>query len=584
MPPQPHHDTPHHIVPPAATPPSPDTPTASLSTAAERAARAQGTEEAAQHSLEQSASTGAVHSDASLSPFAPLSVPVFRMLWLTWVAANTCMWMNDVAAAWLMTTLTTSPVLVALVQSASTLPVFLLGLPSGALADILDRRRYFMATQFWVAAVAVVLSIAIVSGGMTAPLLLTLTFANGIGLAMRWPVFAAIVPELVSRPQLPAALALNGVAMNASRIVGPLLAGAIIASAGSAWVFVLNAVLSVISGLVIMRWKRTHVPSPLGREKLPSAMRVGLQFVRQSPRLRAVLWRIAVFFLHATALMALLPLVARGLDGGGAGMFTLLLASMGAGAIVAAMFLPRLRQAMARDVLVLRGTLLQAAAMAVMAIAPNIYVAVPAMVLAGMAWITTANSLSVSAQLALPNWVRARGMSIFQMSIMGATALGAAVWGQVATVTSVHLSLALAALTGVMAMALVQRLVTDRHMEEDLSPSQAFKAPVATTPPQAGRVVVTIEYTIDPARAAEFRTLMQESRRSRLRQGALSCDLLHDLADPARYVEQIVDESWTEHLRRFDRVTASDVALRERKLAFHRGESPPAVVRYLVER
>ena len=584
MPPQPHHDTPHHIVPPEATPPSPDAPAASVSTAAERAARAQGTEEAAQHSLEKSASTGAVHSDASLSPFAPLSVPVFRMLWLTWVAANTCMWMNDVAAAWLMTTLTTSPVLVALVQSASTLPVFLLGLPSGALADILDRRRYFMATQFWVAAVAVVLAFAIVSGGMTAPLLLALTFANGIGLAMRWPVFAAIVPELVSRPQLPAALALNGVAMNASRIIGPLVAGAIIASAGSAWVFVLNAVLSVISGLVIMRWKRTHVPSPLGREKLPSAMRVGLQFVRQSPRLRAVLWRIAVFFLHATALMALLPLVARGLDGGGAGMFTLLLASMGAGAIVAAMFLPRLRQAMARDVLVLRGTLLQAAAMAVMAIAPNIYVAVPAMVLAGMAWITTANSLSVSAQLALPNWVRARGMSIFQMSIMGATALGAAVWGQVATVTSVHLSLALAALTGVMAMALVQRLVTDRHMEEDLSPSQAFKAPVATTPPQAGRVVVTIEYTIDPARAAEFRTLMQESRRSRLRQGALSCDLLHDLADPARYVEQIVDESWTEHLRRFDRVTASDVALRERKLAFHRGESPPAVVRYLVER
>ena len=493
-------------------------------------ALADATQAAASAASAELRRSSAPHAPASA--LEPLKVPVFRMLWLTWVAANTCMWMNDVASAWLMTTLTSSPVLVALVQTASTLPVFLLGLPSGALADILDRRRYFMATQFWVAGVALALCLAVLAGGLNAWTLLALTFANGIGLAMRWPVFAAIVPELVSRPQLPAALALNGVAMNASRIIGPLVAGAIIASAGSAWVFVLNAVLSVISGLVIMRWKRTHVPSPLGREKLPSAMRVGLQFVRQSPRLRAVLWRIAVFFLHATALMALLPLVARGLVGGGAGMFTLLLASMGAGAIVAAMFLPRLRQAMARDVLVLRGTLLQAAAMAVMAIAPNIYVAVPAMVLAGMAWITTANSLSVSAQLALPNWVRARGMSIFQMSIMGATALGAAVWGQVATVTSVHLSLALAALTGVMAMALVQRLVTDRHMEEDLSPSQAFKAPVATTPPQAGRVVVTIEYTIDPARAAEFRTLMQESRRSRLRQGALSCDLLHDLADP----------------------------------------------------
>jgi MFS family permease len=519
----------------------------------------------------------------SLSPLAPLTVPVFRMLWLTWVAANTCMWMNDVAAAWLMTTLTTSPILVALVQSASTLPVFLLGLPSGALADILDRRRYFIATQFWVAAVALVLCVAIMAGGMTAPLLLALTFANGIGLAMRWPVFAAIVPELVSRPQLPAALALNGVAMNASRIIGPLLAGAIIASAGSAWVFVLNAVLSVISGLVIMRWKRAHVPSPLGRERLGSAMRVGVQFVRQSPRMRAVLWRISIFFLHATALMALLPLLAKGLEGGGAGTFTLLLASMGAGAITAAMFLPRLRQAMARDVLVMRGTMLQAAATAVMAVAPNVYVAVPAMFVGGMAWITTANSLSVSAQLALPNWVRARGMSIYQMSIMGATALGAAVWGQVATLTDVHTSLGLAAATGVVAMALVQRLVADRSIEEDLSPSHAFKAPVADAPPGAGHLVVTIEYFIDPDRATEFRAVMQESRRSRLRQGALGWQLLHDISQPARYVERIEDESWTEHLRRFDRVTASDVALRERKLAFHVGDAPPRVTRWAVE-
>ena len=505
------------------------------------------------------------------------------MLWSTWLIANICMWMNDVAAAWMMTSLTTSPIWVALVQSASTLPVLLLGLPSGALADILDRRRYFMATQFWVAAVAVVLAFAIVSGGMTAPLLLALTFANGIGLAMRWPVFAAIVPELVSRPQLPAALALNGVAMNASRIVGPLLAGAIIASAGSAWVFVLNAVLSVVSGLVIMRWKRVHVPSPLGRERLVSAMRVGLQFVRQSPRMRAVLWRISIFFLHATALLALLPLLAKGLEGGGAGTFTLLLASMGAGAITAALFLPRLRQAMARDVLVMRGTMLQAAATGVMAVAPNVYVAVPAMFVAGMAWITTANSLSVSAQLALPNWVRARGMSIYQMAIMGSTALGAAVWGQVATVTDVHVSLGIAAATGVVAMALVRRLVADRSMEEDLSPSHAFKAPVADSPPGAGHLVVTIEYFIDPARAAEFRAVMQESRRSRLRQGALGWQLLHDISQPARYVERIEDESWTEHLRRFDRVTASDVALRDRKLAFHVGDVPPRVTRWAVE-
>jgi MFS family permease len=523
-------------------------------------------------------------SAASLSPLAPLTVPVFRMLWLTWVVANTCMWMNDVAAAWLMTSLTTSPVMVALVQSASTLPVFLLGLPSGALADILDRRRYFIFTQFWVAVVALLLCVAILFGGVTAPLLLALTFANGIGLAMRWPKTPASVPELVSRAQLPAALALNGVAMNASRIIGPLVAGAIIASAGSVWVFVLNAVLSVISGLVIMRWKRVHVPSPLGRERLGSAMRVGLQFVRQSPRMRAVLWRIALFFLNATALMAMLPLLAKGLDGGGAGTFTLLLASMGAGAVVASLFLPRLRRSLSGEVLVLRGSLLQAAAMLVMAVAPNVYVAVPAMAIGGMAWITTANSLSVSAQMALPNWVRARGMSMYQMAIMGSTAVGAALWGQVATLTDVHTSLVLAALTCVAAMVLVQRLVVDRSIEEDLSPSKAFTAPVAQTPPQRGHVVVTIEYFIDPARAAEFKLLMQDSRRSRLRQGALNWQLLHDIADPARYVEQIEDESWTEHLRRFDRVTAHDVALRERKLGFHTSDALPVVSRWLVER
>lgn len=518
-----------------------------------------------------------------LSAWAPIKRPVFRMLWSTWLVANICMWMNDVAAAWMMTSMTTSPIWVALVQSASTLPVFLLGLPSGALADILDRRRYFIMTQFWVAGVATLLSITVISGVMTPALLLALTFANGVGLAMRWPVFAAIVPELVPRVQLPAALALNGVSMNASRIVGPLVAGALIAGAGTEYVFVLNAVLSVVSGFVIMRWRRDHAPSPLGRERLVSAMRVGLQFVGQSARLRAVLLRIAIFFFHSTALLALLPLVARGLHGGDAGTFTLLLASMGAGAIVAALNLPRLRQMMPRDVLVMRSTMLQSVSMAAMAYAPNAWVAVPAMALNGMAWITCANSLSVSAQLALPDWVRARGMSMYQMAIMGASAAGAALWGQVATLSRVSTGLLVAAASGTAVMLVAKHLVSDLSIEEDMTPSRQFKAPVAEEPPGVGNVVVTIEYLVDPARADDFRALMQESRRSRLRQGALEWELLRDVNRPGRFVEQIVDESWTEHLRRFDRVTASDVALRERKLAFHIGEEPPVVSRCVVE-
>ena len=198
------------------------------------------------------------------------------------------------------------------------------------------------------------------------------------------------------------------------------------------------------------------------------------------------------------------------------------------------------------------------------------------------AWITVANSLTVAAQMALPDWVRARGMSIYQMALMGSTAIGAALWGQVATWTSIHHALAIAAVTSVASMYIAQRTVVDRGTEEDHTPSRVLKVPQMDEPPRAGRIQVRIEYQIDPARAAEFLALMQESRRSRLRQGALDWQLLHDLYEPGRYVEQIIDASWTEHLRRFDRISAADVALRDRRLAFHLGEEPPRVRRYLL--
>ncbi len=412
-----------------------------------------------------------------LSPLAPFRQPLFRMLWSTWLVANLCMWMNDVAAAWLMTSLTHSPVWVALVQTAATLPVFLLGLPSGALADGIDRRKYFLSTQIWIAAVGCALSLVVFLDRVSPAVLLALVFCNGIGLAMRWPVFAAIVPELVPRPQLPAALALNAVSMNASRIAGPLLAGAIIAALGSAWVFALNALLSLLAAFVISRWRREHQPHPLGREPLLSAMRVGLQHVGQSPPLKGVLLRICIFFFHSTGLTALLPLLARRLEGGDAGSFTLLLAAMGAGAIAVTGLLPALRQRYSRDGLVLRGALLQAAAMAVMAWTEQLWVALPAMLLGGAAWITTANTLSVSIQLRLPDWVRARGMALYQMAIMGASAAGAALWGQVAARSSLSVSVGLGAVTGALAMWLANRLMPDPGRTEDQAPQRIFQAP-----------------------------------------------------------------------------------------------------------
>jgi MFS family permease len=520
------------------------------------------------------------------SPWAPLRQPVFRMLWSVWLTANVCMWMNDVAAAWMMTTLTTSPVMVALVQSASTLPVFILGVPSGALADILDRRKYFIVTQFWVAAVGVLMCVVTVSGAMVAPLLLLLTFANGIGLAMRWPVFSAVIPELIPRKQLPAALALNGIAMNTSRIFGPILAGALIASFGSAYVFALNAGLSVMCGFVVMRWKTEPKASALPAERFFGAIRVGVRHVRESASMKAILFRIAAFFLQAAALTSLLPLIAKHMDGGGAGTFTLLLVCMGCGAVLAALSMPRIRARMDGDVLVRNGGMLQAVAMLVMAFAPNIWVAAPAMFMAGVAVISVANSLAVSAQLALPNWVRARGMSIYQMALMGGGGIGAAVWGQVATLGSVRASLVIAAVGGVAVMAVIFRISPRGTSEnDDLTPSQAWKAPVTPLPiePHEGPVLTTIEYLIDPHRTDDFLAVMRESRSSRLRQGALSCELFRDANSPGRYVEHMLDENWVEHLRRFDRVTAYDVSLRERRLALHVGSEPPLVTRGIAE-
>ena len=516
---------------------------------------------------------------------APLREPVFRMLWLTWMTANLTMWMNDVAAAWLMTSLTDSPVMVALVATASTLPVFVLGLGSGALADILDRRLYFASTQIWVSVNAMLLAAASLAGVLNAPLLLALTFSNGVGLAMRWPVFAAIVPEIVSKPHLPAALALNGVAMNLSRVVGPMLAGALLASLGSASVFVLNALLAAGASVVILRWRAPKHHSTLPGERFVGAVRVGVQHVWQSPRMRVVLLRVFLFFLQASGLMALLPLVAKHLHAGGPALYTGMLASVGCGAIFAALSFPRWRVHFGRDAFVRWGTIVHAASSCVVVLAPTPWLALPALAVIGMAWISTANTLTVAAQMALPNWVRARGMSIYQMALMGGSAAGAMLWGQVAGASSVLAAVVGAAGMGLVLLVLLRKWSVEGGEDEDHSPAPATRAePGIDFEPDAGPIMVTVEYQIDPTRAADFAEVMRLTRRARLRQGVLSWGLFRDTAQVGRYLEYFVDESWTEHLRRLERFTAADEGLRERRLSFHTGPELPKVQRFLADR
>jgi predicted MFS family arabinose efflux permease len=309
------------------------------------------------------------------------------------------------------------------------------------------------------------------------------------------------VPQIVSRAELPAALALNGIAMNLSRVVGPMLAGALLAAFSPAAVFVLNTVLAAAAFVLVLRWKNAPRVSALPGERFVGAMRVGFNYAMQSPRLKVILLRIFLFFLQSAALVALLPLVARGLHGGGAGTFTVMLSCLGGGAIVAALFFPRWRARYGWDQFVLIGTLVHAALSSLIVLVPEIWVALPAMAVLGMAWISVANTLTVSAQVAMPDWVRARGMSIYQMALMGGAAAGSLVWGQVAEWASVRTAVLAAAAFGVLVVLLTRRMSVQGDAELDFSPAPigSVAEPVVQPGPDEGPVMVTLQYQIDPA-------------------------------------------------------------------------------------
>lgn len=517
---------------------------------------------------------------------SPLRFDTFRALWFTWLIANICMWMNDVAAAWTMTSLTTSTTLIALVQTASSLPVLLFGVPSGALADIINRKHYFLFTQIWLAVNATALMLFLVFGTLGPYTLLFLTFTNGIGLAMRWPIFAAVVPEIVPRDSLQPALALNAIAMNTSRIVGPLAAGTIIAVAGSQYVFALNMVLSLITTVIVMRWRYQNYVPALPGERFIGAMRVGMQHVWQSNRMRIIVLRAFLFFLQSTGLIALLPVIAKDHFEGGANTFTLLLSCLGLGAIIAGSQLPRIRKQIKSSDLINYGVIVLCIACTGVVLAPNLLIASPLMMVCGMAWISVANSLTTSAQLTLPSWVRARGMSIYQMSLMGGSALGAGLWGKIASELDVTSSILISSVFGLISLFLIRKLRIDNHAVEDLAPVCPLERPHPSQDIElhSGPVLISIEYFIHQDHLEDFRKIMGRTRKSRLKQGALSWSLFEDAEQVGKFVESFVFDTWADYLRRFDRFTAEDLAMQEERHRYHLDMQAPKVSRKIAAR
>lgn len=512
--------------------------------------------------------------------------PVFRALWIASVASNLGTWLQSVGASWLMTTLAASATMVALVQAVTSLPMFLLSLPAGALADVLDRRRLLLFTQAWMLAIAAALGVLTLAGLITPGLLLLFTFLLGLGTALNGPAWQAIVPELVPREDLPGAVTLQSIGFNIARAIGPAIGGLLVAAAGPEATFLLNAASFVGVLIVLLRWPRKPMESVLPGERFFGALRTGLRYVRHAPDVRAVLVRGSTFVFCASALWALLPVVARTELKQGPTGYGLLLAALGVGAVSGAFALPRLKRNNSTDGVAAVAILVFAAGTAALGAVRIFWLVLLALFAAGGAWLSLLSSLNVALQTVVPSWVRGRALSVYMLGIFGGLTAGSALWGAVADRFGTASALWSAAGGMVVGLAATWRVHLPSGEGLDLAPSRQWPAPRVASglELESGPVLVTIEYRIDPERAPEFVEAMQDLRRIRLRDGSLQWGLFTDADVPDRWTEVFLVESWVEHLRQHERVTVADEEVRHRVGQFHIGDRPPEVRHLVAER
>lgn len=522
---------------------------------------------------------------APVSALSPFRLPVFRQLWIASLLSNFGGLIQSVGAAWLMLELTRQADMVALVQTSVALPVVLFSLLGGAIADNLDRRRVMLAAQAFMLAVSAALALCAWLGALSPWLLLGFTFLIGCGNAFNAPAWQASVQDMVPREQLPAAVSLNSMGFNLARSLGPAVGGVIVAAAGAAAAFAVNA-LSYFGLIgVLWRWTPTRLPRLLPREPLVSAMAAGVRYVSLSPAIRAVLLRSLAFGLGAGAALALLPLIAARLIGGGALDYGLLLGAFGLGAVLAALSSAALRERMSTEILVRVASLGFAAALGLAAASGLFWLSALAMLVAGAGWVLALSTFNVAVQLSAPRWVVARALSLYQMAAFGGLASGAWCWGQVAERQGLSLALAGAALALVGCAALGLRLPLQQTGQRNLDPLRPFREPETRVPVQSrtGPVVVSVEWIIDEKDIVPFLHAMAERRRIRRRDGAHQWALLRDLNDPRRWIERFKTATWMDYLRHSSRITRDDAEVPERLRALHQGDGPPKV-RRMIER
>ena len=515
----------------------------------------------------------------------PFQTPIFRSVWIASLVSNFGSLIQSVGAAWLMTSIAKSADMVALVQTAVALPILLWSLVGGALADGHDRRKIMLASQLFMLAVSLALAVFAWVGWMSPWMLLLFTFLIGTGAAFNAPAWQASVGDMVPRTQLAHAVALNSMGFNIARSLGPAIGGVIVAAAGAAMAFVINA-LSYIGLLVVLaRWRSPAPHQLLPREPLGVAIGAGVRYVAMSPNIRNVLRRSFLFGVGASSLLALLPIVVKVRMGGGPLTFGLMLGSFGVGAVAGALASALLRQRLSTEGIVRVSTIALSVAIAIVAISKIMAVSLLILVIAGAAWVLALSTFNVAVQMSAPRWVVARALSLYQMSTFAGIALGSYVWGLVTHADGVRVALLLAGAVLFASVFLGYWRALAETASLNLEPLRRWQVPETEVPVEGrtGPVVITIQYVIAEEDIIEFLVAMDERRRIRRRDGANDWKLLRDLANPELWVERYSTPTWHDYVRHNSRLTQEDAVIPEKLRALHRGPERP-VVRRMIER
>jgi MFS family permease len=519
-------------------------------------------------------------SGSASSTWAPLRIGLFRTLWIAVLVSNLGEWMQTVGAQWLLVHDPHAAVLVSLVQTADALPAVLFALVAGVLADIFDRVKLILAVLAGLTAAGAALTALTAAGQMPPALLLMFTFVLGAGGILIEPAYQSLVPDMVPRPQVPAASALGSISMNLARVVGPAIGGLLVARTGAAAVFGLNTATFVLYAVVLAVHPRLGGTRPSPERFIPG-LRAGERYARHAPVVQRILLRAALFLVPGSALWALLPLIAAQRLGLGSGGYGVLLGALGVGAIGGAFLVSQARARLSANGLAAVASLAYAAALAAAALSRNVALTIVVLLPAAAAWTVFLSNVNAALQLFLPRWVRARGLSVYQMVLFGAQAGGAAIWGTVAEAAGLVPAFLTAAVVMAAGAATLRFWPFQPIADMDRSPVRWPEPQLLVSADRgSGLVLVRTTYSIAADKEQQFLQAMPLLRQSRLRTGALGWALYRDAENPRLYIELFAVASWEEHLRQHrERQTGTDLQYRDDAAAL--SDPPPQTDHYL---